>query len=655
MKHFRDLVLSTREPSLHNVLWIEPKKDEQTGRYIWGEYLVKMFEDGWKILFGGGGSSSNGLGFEVLEPRTGLTQLYDVRDPDNPQKIYPITKAANVYLSNTISVETAINNINQQLRNVTSNVRKAIFAMDDMIDGWEVSKAGKTFWVYSNSSDLERDGYFTGELFLRKYTSNSSYTKETLNLGDIVMAVDDEVSSMRNTRMWYVDYISSSNLTMFSIVDRKDLIQLKNQLNLQFIKDVTIDGISITSTVGGIRKATISDDVRPVYMVNYNNLETYYPGNNKKDKVFFIKSGENESGDLLRYTSSSQYETITLQKGDILFNLDTHQDYVENALYVIVKEGTYSHIAKLIPDYEYVADMIYQYLSEALDDAKNVYIDFTASNPQTTNIGVKIWDMTTTTTVSEIVSYYTAGRNVYARLSGIANAGYQMIPEILPLLRCSDGFLLFGAFGYNKGYELDGHGTSSTEWVLREIPLQTKLTFDTTPTANSLNPVTSNGIYEALEDKTDSSDLNSYVLKSVYNERMAITPKFHRVEFLDSSEEYEPGTNYITDNTTHYLDDQGNPSASGCFNSLWWAVYDCNRDSTTTVPKLILNKGCVACYCWSDNLESESSYRTASRITLKFFNGIDVIMYDIVRVLNDPTYGTYLQVDKSTQSVTFES
>jgi hypothetical protein len=53
MKHFRDLVLSTKEPALHNVLWIEPVDID--------EYIVKMYEDGWKPLFGGGGADSHGL------------------------------------------------------------------------------------------------------------------------------------------------------------------------------------------------------------------------------------------------------------------------------------------------------------------------------------------------------------------------------------------------------------------------------------------------------------------------------------------------------------------------------------------------------------------------------------------------------------------
>lgn len=45
---------------------------------------------------------------------------------------------------------------------------------------------------------------------------------------------------------------------------------------------------------------------------------------------------------------------------------------------------------------------------------------------------------------------------------------------------------------------------------------QPTLTFDSTPTANSDNPVTSNGIYVALDDKANKSDLNDYVRSQGY-------------------------------------------------------------------------------------------------------------------------------------------
>ena len=656
MKHFRDLVLSTREPALHNVLWIEPKKDEETGKYIWGEYLVKMFEDGWKILFGGGGTSSNGLGFRVVNTLPNgdeIVQLYDTRDPDNPKKAYPITKATNVYLSNTVDVETAINNINAQLRNITSSVRKAVFAADDMIDGWEVSKAGKIFWVYDHNSTLHTDGYFSGEPFLRKYTTNSSYTRETLYLSDVVMAIDDEVSSMRDTRMWYVNSISSNEAQLLSVVDYKDLIQLRNSLESTYIQDIQIDGVSVVNQAGTPKTASIRDDVRPVYMINYANLETYYPGNSKKDKTFFFKQDENNRGDLVRYTSSTEYEEIPLKEGDLLYNLDANFDFIEKGLYIVIKEGNYPQTVLLIPNEPYVSDMIYQSLTDAIENLGNVFIDFTASNPVTSSSGVRKWDVSTTATVEEIESSFNLGKNVYARLSGIENADHDLVPALLPLRLCNNGFTLFSAYGYNKGYELDGHGTIPVIWDLREIPIQTKLAFDNVPTQNSNNVVKSSGIYTALQGKVDSSDLNNYVLKSVYNARMEVTPKFHRAEFLDSADEYVEGTNYITDDTTHFIDDGGNPSASGCFDSLWWAVYDCNNNAVIAgVPKLILRGGNVACYCWSDRMASQTDVNLATQIILKFFDGTDVITYDIRRITDDPTYGTYLTVDKTTQSVT---
>lgn len=47
---------------------------------------------------------------------------------------------------------------------------------------------------------------------------------------------------------------------------------------------------------------------------------------------------------------------------------------------------------------------------------------------------------------------------------------------------------------------------------------QDKLTFDTTPTANSSNPVTSNGIKSALNKKVDASSLKTVATTGSYND-----------------------------------------------------------------------------------------------------------------------------------------
>ena len=614
MKHFRDLVLSTKEPAVKNVLWIEPKKDEETGKYIWGEYLVKMFEDGWKVLFGGGGTDSNGLGFVVLNPRTGLTQLYDVRDPDNHKEIYPVTKATNVYLSNAIDVETAINNINTQLRNITSSVRKAVFAADDMIDGWEVSKAGKTFWVYDHNSSLNIDGYFTGELFLRKYTTNNSYTREPLNLSDIVMAIDDEVSGMQNTRMWYVNTITSSNAQLMNVADYKDLIQLRNSLDSTYLQDVQIDGVSIINSTGTPKIASISEDVRAVYMINYNNLETYYPGNDKKDKTFFFKQGENNRGVLSRYTSSTEYEEIVLKEGDLLYNLDDNSDFVEKGLYTVVREGTYPRTVLLVPNESYIYDMIYAQLSDLSDNVKPIYIDFEIGS-LLPDQSVVTWEATTDYTIDQIVSYYSSGRAVYARLNN-SHDTLHMTPMVLPLMRTESrlGMTSFSGIEWGILYELYAYN-SIGQWYFHQLDVQGKLTFDNTPTENSNNVVKSGGVYSAIKEVADS--LDDYVLLEDYNERMAGTPKYHRAE-------------WITNHTGGII----NPAPSTSkerFDSMWWAIYNSHTTTQTAdtyTPKVILFNGVPACFSDTDSYTSPDD---ASSFTLKFFNGTTVTTYVVTK------------------------
>lgn len=366
MKHFRDLVLSTKEPALHNVLWIKPDKDDLT------KYLVLMYEDGWKLLFGNG-NSTRGINYRVIARRPDgyVVQLIDDSDPDNIKNLYPQGRAVDILLSNNVNVEVAINNINEQLRNISSVIRKAVFATDNTINSWQVSRAGKTFWVYDHISSLQSNGYFVGEPFLRKYTNNNSYTREALSLSDIVMAVDDEISSMRDTRMWYVNDITSLEAQLMNVADYKDIIQVESSLDSRYIQDVQIDGQSVVELENNVKVASISDNVRPVYMIDYANLETYYPGNAKVNKTFFFREGENNSGELTRYTSSITYENIELKEGDILYNLDQNNDFFIKSLYVIVKEGTYPGTARLITTDEYVSDLIYTYMQDFRETVVN--------------------------------------------------------------------------------------------------------------------------------------------------------------------------------------------------------------------------------------------------------------------------------------------
>ena len=146
-------------------------------------------------------------------------------------------------------------------------------------------------------------------------------------------------------------------------------------------------------------------------------------------------------------------------------------------------------------------------------------------------------------------------------------------------------------------------------------------------TEDSTNPVTSGGVYNAI-----TADDTRYVLlngsrigsqKVSYSERLESTPKFHRVEFLDNTGadgEYDvwdavAGEGIITDSSTDY-EGGGAGKALGRFQSLWFAVMECN-DSTGTagaawdqVPKIILRYGNVACYCTSDELD-RNAYNSA--------------------------------------------
>lgn len=651
MKHFRDLVLSTKEPVLHNVLWIKP-----TGT---ATYIVYMYEDGWKPLFGGNSGDGNGISYDIIKEVSDgyIVQFIDNRDPDNIKNLYPKTKAIQVWLSNGINVEEAINNINRTLTEISLMIKKAKFVTQQQLND-EQNKSGNTYWIYTSYN--ENTGFYTGEGNIRKYTSNNTYSNISLSTADIVMNVRPA-----SAKLAYVDSMTMSNNGRNANIQ---LVATKNDLNTQInnlintiISDVQVDGDSVVSN----RVANIRSSKRIVYIVTSDIFNSDYPeGEARANKTFLIRTlggHPTDNTNLVKYDSTGLEQNATkipLFPGDLLFNIDEHNINNDNIIpYALYVYDAPQYAIKVHPigTKTLVEEWIGDQITDAVNNVRNIYIDFTASNPQTAATGVRSWDITTNTSVAQIESYYNTGKNVYAKLNGIENAAYQMIPEVLPLRRCGDGFTLFASYGYgNKGYELDGHGENPVVWVLRETPLQVKLTFDNTPTSNSNNPVKSGGIYTALQGKVDVATLADYVLKSVYDARMAVTPKFHRVEFLDSSDEYVEGTNYITDNTTHYIDPSTQqPSANGCFESLWWAVYECNiTTSTTRVPKLILMSGNVACYCWSNQMAAESDVSSATEIILKFFDGSHVITYDIVRTFDDPTYGTYLTVSKSTQNVT---
>jgi len=327
MKHFRDLVLSTKEPAVKNVLWIDPVRDEQTGKYILGEYRVKMFEDGWKVLFGGGGEGSNGLGFQVdhyLPNGHIIIQLYDERDPNNRNKVYPITRAKDVYLINGDNVEDTINRINNALSNINLMVKRASFVTEASLNNI-VDKRNNNYWVYESRN--QTIGKYIGESYIRKYTTNSEYTKINLSYGDIVIN-----TTSANADITYVECITIGNnvkkAQIKELVDKEYLNTKINEIINTIITDVQVDGDSVVSD--GV--ANISRSKRAVYIVTSEIFSNdYRTAESKANKTFFIRNMQSAHGVdaiiLYKYTDTGLQEDareIPLFTGDLLFNMDDH-------------------------------------------------------------------------------------------------------------------------------------------------------------------------------------------------------------------------------------------------------------------------------------------------------------------------------------------
>ena len=341
MKHFRDLVLSTKEPAVKNVLWIDPVRDEQTGKYILGEYRVKMFEDGWKVLFGGGGEGSNGLGFQVdhyLPNGDIIIQLYDERDPNNKSKVYPITRAKDVYLINGDNVEDAINRINTALSNISLMIKKASFQTEDSLNVIH-EKRNNTYWVYESRN--QTIGQYIGESYIRKYTTNNEYTKINLSYGDIVINTNSI-----NADVTYVQCMNINNnvkkAQIKEFVDKEYLNNKINEIINTVVTDVQVDGDSVVSD--GV--ANISRSKRAVYIVTSEIFNSdYNTAESKAYKTFFIRNMQSAHGVdatmLYKYTDTGLQEDaqeIPLFTGDLLFNMDDHitgnDGIIPNTLYL---------------------------------------------------------------------------------------------------------------------------------------------------------------------------------------------------------------------------------------------------------------------------------------------------------------------------------
>lgn len=84
------------------------------------------------------------------------------------------------------------------------------------------------------------------------------------------------------------------------------------------------------------------------------------------------------------------------------------------------------------------------------------------------------------------------------------------------LTRNDSSYILFASLNGTDEMYLVSVGSGNT-WSFRSSKIQSKLTFDTSPTAGSNNPVTSNGIKAALDSRIPSptSTTGTQVLKCI--------------------------------------------------------------------------------------------------------------------------------------------
>lgn len=367
MKHFRDLVLSTKEPTLHNVLWIKP-----VGLL---KYKVFMYEDGWQPLFGGDSEYDSGLNYTILNklPDGYVIQLIDNSNPDDVKNLYPKTRANVVYMSNGIDVETTINNINSALANINSNIKQAIFISSDNFDQ-QTNLTGKTFFIYTNY-DADTDTY-TGDIFLRKYVSERKFNREILKIGDIVMDIGNKSKTLASRRLTEVNEVDSARAILLGYVTRAILNNTITKSDNKYVQDVQVDNKSVVVNNRNKKVAKISEKIKHVYMINYRNLDTYYSGQ-KTGKTFFFRNEENNSGVLHYYTSETEYTDITLKLGDILYNLDQHLDF-EPFFYAVIREGTYPETVQLLMSSHYTLTYIYDAIANY--DEKFAHLDYVNKN-----------------------------------------------------------------------------------------------------------------------------------------------------------------------------------------------------------------------------------------------------------------------------------
>ncbi len=388
MKHFRDLVLSTKEPALHNVLWIKPDKLDFT------KYWVYMYEDGWKKLFGDAGPSAAGIEYKVIDSslpdssdgtKNIIVQLQDPnKDPNTNTNLYPVTKATFVWMNNGKTVQQAIDEINLQLSNINKQFKKAIVANIGTIDSDHPNKAGKTYWVYRQS----QDGVYIGERKLRKYVTNSQFNyTESLELGDILadITVGLDHSLMQTTNV----NLTSQEATLHSLANIKDVQHALQSVRERYVRDVCIDteNNSVVETIGSGTSAKnvaiLGKSIRQVYMVNgVSDIDINYVGQKKGKIFFYIETINNDNiGHLITYNSNSasaQPIAIKANEGELFFNLDNYTEtYIYRGTYRlkqgVYNEGTYPNcVVELMMNREEVLTII----GQLLQDSNFAHLDY---------------------------------------------------------------------------------------------------------------------------------------------------------------------------------------------------------------------------------------------------------------------------------------
>ena len=107
-----------------------------------------------------------------------------------------------------------------------------------------------------------------------------------------------------------------------------------------------------------------------------------------------------------------------------------------------------------------------------------------------------------TTTFQEIKDAYEVGKICICKNAELIGTLYEI----------SNSVIRFQYTKPNQGYIVSYSVSNNDIWTYNELSIQSKLTFDTTPTEGSSNPVTSDGIKKAIDVvNTDIVNLNQFV------------------------------------------------------------------------------------------------------------------------------------------------